>query len=66
MTNEQVRQLIQSTDAANEPAAAAADPPPPPLESTAAKSSRSREQMTFLTYNQDGKQVDEKMYRGDT
>ncbi len=71
MTNEEVRQLILST-VANNPAAAAAAAalPPPPPESAAAiaevhpELSHIREQTAFLTYDEDGKQIEEKIYRG--
>ncbi len=81
MTNEQVQQLILSTDlnaaeaAATAAKAAAASPlspsesaaPPSLAESAAtADSSHARTQTAFMTYNWDGKQVVDRTYRGDT
>ncbi len=66
MTNEEVRGLILSRN----PAAAATALPPLPPESAVAivevhpEPDRHREQMTYLTYDENGKQIEEKKYRG--
>ncbi len=65
MTNEEVQRLILSM-VVNAPAAAAAAAalPPPEVVAEIHPEPRNRKQTTFLTYDKDGNQTDEKKYRG--
>ncbi len=75
MSNERVQELILATDLQAAEAAAAAEAataatPPSPSDSAAATaaaadSSHTRMQPARLTYNREGKQMEDRTYKGD-
>ncbi len=66
MSNERVRELILATDPQAAEAAAATAPPSPSDSAAAADLSHTRMQLARLTYNWEGKQMEDRTYKGDT